>query len=52
MKKWKCFKDRFKFIKIAVAAGGSQPTNYKNDTFEKLDIPYTWDNVHIIIGIF
>ena len=52
MKKWKCFKDRFKFIIIDVAAGGSKPKHYKNDTFYKIDRPNTWDNVHIIIRLF
>ena len=52
MKKWKCFKDRFKFIRIDVASGGSQPEHYKNDTLDNIDRPNTWDNVHIIIGLF
>ena len=52
LKKCNFFKDRFKFIRIDVASGGSQPTHYKNDTFDKIDRPNTWYNVHIIIGIF
>ena len=52
MKKCKCFKGRFKFIIIDVAAGGSKPKHYKNDTFDNLDRPKTWDNVQIIIGLF
>ena len=35
-----------------VAAGGTQPAQYKNEDFSKLERPNTWEDLHMIIGLF
>ena len=35
-----------------VAAGGTQPTQSKNEDFSKLEKPNTQGDLHMLIGIF
>ena len=35
-----------------VAAGGTQPTQSKNQIFSKLDQPNPWGDLRMLIGIF
>ena len=41
LKKCKWFQDRCKFVGMAVAAGGTQPAQSKNEAFPKIEQPNT-----------
>ena len=52
LKKCKWFQDRCDFVGMDVAVGGTQPAQYKNEAFSKLERPNTWGDLHMLIGIF
>ena len=52
LKKCKCFQDRCNFLGMDVAAGGTEPTQSKNEAFFKLEQPNTRGDLHMLIGIF
>lgn len=52
MNKCKWFQDRFKFVRMGVAAGIKKPSNSKNDKNFNLDIPKTWIYMHMNIVPF
>ena len=37
---------------MIVATGETQPAQFKNEAFAKLERPNTWGDLHMIIGIF
>ena len=52
LNKYKWFQDTCKFLGMAVESGRTQPAHSKNEAFTKIEKPYTWGDLCIIIGIF
>ena len=52
LKKCKWFQYRCKFLGMNLAAGGTQPVQFKNYDFSKLELPNTWGDLRMLIGVF
>ena len=52
LKNCKWFQDRYKFVGMEMASGGTQPAQSQNETFTKLERPNTWLGLRMLIGVF